>query len=142
LIYLAGVVACVLLAIGLIHFLWGLRIFWPLGDEQALARAAVGARGIVAMPPSYQSHLVALAMIIAAADALLLVELPSYLPGWLVLAVGSGCCFVFVARGVAGYVPVWARITPEQPFRMFDKRYYSPLCVALGTGFAVLVISG
>lgn len=141
-IYLSGALALILLAVGILHFLWGLRIFWPLGDEKALARAAVGARDVVAMPPSYQSHLVALALIVAAADALFLSGVESALPTWLVLLVGCGFCLVFVLRGVAGYVPAWARLTPEQPFRTLDKRYYSPLCLMLGAAFAALLISG
>lgn len=141
-IYLASLVATALLTVGLLHFAWAVRVYWPLGDEKALARAAVGTPGIVTMPPSYQSHLVAFCMVVAAADALFLAGVPGPIPGWLILAVGGGCCLVFLLRGAAGYSRVWARLTPEQPFRTFDKRYYSPLCLLLGAGFGVLLIAG
>ena len=143
--YLAGLIAVVLLVIGFVHFLWGLRIYWPGGDETALARKVVGAAGITAMPAPLQCHLVVLAMIIAAGDALLLGGTlgstfgPGSVPNWLIIAVGCGGGLVFLLRGVAGFVPAWARLTPEEPFRTLDRRYFAPLCLLLGAGFAALV---
>ena len=51
---------------------------------------------------------------------------------------GCGCAAVFAARGAVGYITVWARLTPEEPFRSYDRRYYAPLCLLLGAGFAAL----
>lgn len=68
--YVAGGVALVALLIALVHFLWGLRIFWPHRDETVLARTVVGGRGIVAMPSPLQCHLVALALILTAGIAI------------------------------------------------------------------------
>ena len=31
--------------------------------------------------------------------------------------------------------------TPEQPFATLDVRYYSPLCLAIGIGFAALTFT-
>ena len=45
---------------------------------------------------------------------------------------------VFLGRGIAGFTPTWRALTPEQPFATLDLRYYSPLCLAIGAGFAVL----
>ena len=54
---------------------------------------------------------------------------------------GLAVAFVFLARGIAGFTPAWRRLTPEQPFASLDVRYYSPLCLAIGSGFAALAIT-
>ena len=56
------------------------------------------------------------------------------------LAAPSAVALVFLGRGIAGFTPAWRRLTPEQPFATLDVRYYSPLCLAIGTGFAALAI--
>ena len=48
---------------------------------------------------------------------------------------------VFLGRGIAGFTPWWRRLAPEQPFARLDVRYYSPLCLLIGLGFAVLAIT-
>ena len=53
---------------------------------------------------------------------------------------GLAVALVFLGRGVAGFTPAWRRHTPEQPFATLDVRYYSPLCLAIGIGFAALTI--
>jgi hypothetical protein len=45
---------------------------------------------------------------------------------------------VFVGRGLAGYVPRWRALFCDEPFATRDKRFYSPLCIVLGLGHAVL----
>jgi hypothetical protein len=42
----------------------------------------------------------------------------------------------FVARGIAGYTPRWREYFYDQPFTTRDRRYYSPLCLLLGMGYA------
>ena len=139
--YIGGLVAVVLLVIGLIHLLWGSRIYWPCRDEKTLARTVVGVANVAAMPAPYQCHFATFAAFIAGVDALFLGRVlgPGVVAGWLILAIGCACCLVLLLRGVAGFAPVWARLTPEQPFRTLDKRYYAPLCLLLGAGFAVLI---
>ena len=39
---LSQATAFILLLIALLHFLWGINIYWPAKDEAALARAVVG----------------------------------------------------------------------------------------------------
>jgi hypothetical protein len=92
------------------------------------------------MPPPVQCHLVALAVAIAAGTAILLGGMPhqSVVPGWLILAVGCGYSAVFLLRGTASYTRIWQRLTPEEPFRTYDRRYYAPLCLLLGMGFVAL----
>ena len=64
----------------------------------------------------------------------------SALPLWLFQLAGAGFAFVLLARGIVGFLPFWAEVTPEEPFRTLDKRFYSPLCLALGLAVASLVV--
>ncbi len=128
--------ALVLLALAALHLLWALGIWWPVPDEKALVRAIAGFKGIDTMPSRHASLAVASALAVSAAVAYLLgcaegVPLP-------IAVAGGGCAAVFAARGAAGYTPAWARLTPEEPFRTNDRRYYSPLCLALGGAFLLL----
>jgi len=136
----AMLLALLLAVIAVVHALWGLRIWWPMADEQSLARTVVGSPGITRMPAPYLCHLVALALVGAAVVALQLggvTRLPA-VPGWFVQLVAVGFALVLLLRGVGGYFPSWSARTPEEPFRSYDRRYYSPLCIALGLGFAAL----
>ena len=47
---------------------------------------------------------------------------------------------IFVVRGVVGYVPVWRRTMSGEPFATLDVRYYSPLCLAIGVSFGILLL--
>ena len=47
---------------------------------------------------------------------------------------------LFLARGIAGYLPAWRQAHPEEPFRTNDLRVYSPLCLIVGVGFIVLAL--
>jgi hypothetical protein len=49
---------------------------------------------------------------------------------------------VFVGRGITGFTPAWRRLAPEMPFARLDMRYYSPLCLVIGAGFALLALQG
>lgn len=138
---LAGVLATLLSAVAALHALWGMRIWWPLGDEQKLARAVVGARNIEKMPSRISCFLVALALAFIALVTLQLgkVAAPIPLPDWALALAGLCSAGVFIVRGVAGFLPFWARLAPEEPFRSYDRKYYAPLCLILGTGLLVLM---
>lgn len=140
---LAVLIAVVLLVLAALHMVWGLRIWWPLDNERALARAVVGAKDIEKMPSSLACFLVTGALAAIALLALMLgglVSLP-VLPNWLLLLAGLGSAAVMVLRGLAGFAPFWARMAPEEPFRTYDRRYYSPLCLLLGSGLFALVFA-
>ena len=135
---IAAVVGIALLTIALAHLLWGFGIMWPIRDEQLLARTVVGLPGITRMPAKWMSLGVALFAFAACVIAFSVADpasggLPLTL---LALAAGLG----FLARGAVGYTVWWASRTPEEPFRTFDRRNYSPLCLALGVGFIILVL--
>ncbi|KIT16125.1 DUF3995 domain-containing protein [Jannaschia aquimarina] len=114
----------VLLDLAALHAAWAARIWLPLGDEAATARAVVGTPGIEKMPSP----------ILCGAIAALLALLAT-LPWWdffgLARAALLASGVVLALRGVAAYLPAWARITPEQPFRKLDRAAYGPICLAL-----------
>ncbi len=138
---IASLVAGVLIVIAVLHILWGLNIWWPIRSEAALAKAVVGAKGITKMPPPAASFAVAIALLAGAWWAL---ALGGVVTTWifsdsLVTLGGYALVAVFVLRGIAGYTAFWARQCPEQPFHRLDRLYYSPLCLLLGAGFALLL---
>lgn len=128
-------------ALALLHVHWGLGGIWPARDEASLARAVVGAPGIRKMPPAIACFTVAVLLGAAGVWPLFQAGLVSTpLPRWITTPAGMGLAFVFLARGVAGYLPAWRRMTPEQPFAALDRALYAPICLALGFGAAALLL--
>lgn len=133
---LAAIAAAI---IGALHLLWAFGIWWPVREERALARTVAGFKGIDAMPPRAASLAVAIATCGLALLAIVLARIvATSLPDWLVATAGIAASGILLARGAIGFTARWAAITPEQPFRRLDRRYYSPLCLALGAAFALL----
>ena len=52
------------------------------------------------------------------------------------LAVGA----LLLLRGAFGYSRWWAERMPVEPFHTANRKTYSPLAIALGAGFIILVI--
>ncbi|MBT2131387.1 DUF3995 domain-containing protein [Aliiroseovarius lamellibrachiae] len=127
-----------LLGAAAVHLIWALGLNWPIRDEALLAKAVVGAKGITRMPPRWASFLVFLALLVA-------VALVSAQANWIktpipdaVLNVGCwGMILVFTLRGLAGYLPVWRRQI-EPRFDHLNLRFYSPLCLFIALGTAML----
>ena len=133
-IVLAAILTLVLAAIAVLHAYWGFGGVWPGSDAADCARRVGGFRGVRAMPSPAACFAVAAAIAIAAL-------VPMFLLGRfgvLSALAGFAVAVVFLGRGVAGFTPAWRRYTPEQPFATLDVRYYSPLCLAIGIGFAAL----
>lgn len=129
--------------IAMLHASWGLGNHWPAGSAQALAKAAVGTRGVTRMPPPSQCFAVAAILAgVACWPLFALGLLAEAWPRWLTLVAGAGIAAVFFGRGVAGYISTWRRRFPEEPFATYDRRYYSPLCLALGAGYFGILIAG
>lgn len=140
---LSALLALVLLAVAAIHAYWGFGGVWPGRDAADCARRVVGARGIRQMPGPAPSFAVAVGLLVVMLVALSLggwIGLP--LPSGLISLVAVPPALVFLGRGIAGFTPAWRRLTPEQPFATLDVRYYSPLCVAIGAGIAILAVQG
>lgn len=140
---LATALAFVLLAVAALHAYWGLGGIWPGVDAASCARTVGGFPGATTMPGLGSCFTVAAALAIAALVALtaggaVATSLPSSLVNLATLA----AALVFLGRGLAGFTPAWRRLTPEQPFAALDVRFYSPLCLTIGIGFAILLVKG
>ncbi len=143
-----GVVAialsAILWALAALHLYWGGGGLWPEENETALARTVVGARGIREMPADTACYAVAFALFLAGwwpLSAFLGVP-PSPLPSELTVLAGYGLAAVFLARGVAAFVPAFRERFPEEPFATNDRRLYGPLCLLIGLAFAFLLSLG
>lgn len=139
---LSYITAVILFVIAALHFLWGVGVYWPVAGETELARAVVGAKGITRMPSFAACLFVTLALMAGIVIVLRLggVIAPTFIPLILFQIAGAGFAFVLLSRGVVGFLPFWAEITPEEPFRRLDRQFYSPLCIALGLAVAWLVL--
>jgi hypothetical protein len=136
---IAWCIFIVLTAIAAIHVAWGAGMRWPGRTEAELVTAVIGHRSD-RMPASNQCYLAALAIFIPGAIAMMLAGLvQTPLPPWLVLLAGAAAALVFAGRGIAGYVPAWRARHPREPFASLDRHYYSPLCLMLAAGLAVLL---
>ena len=135
---IAAFMFIVLLAVSFAHFLWSIGRTWPIRNEKLLAQTVVGFRDIERMPPKLASFAVFLATLTAGIIALALADHTG--GGFSLTLLGLPLAAIFLARGVIGYTPWWARKTPEPNFRLNDIRVYSPLCLFLGAGFLALVI--
>jgi Protein of unknown function (DUF3995) len=131
-----------LFAISALHLAWAFGSTFPCKDSDALVRAVVGrGGGGSAMPSGISSALVAAATFMAALwpqmmQGRILTSMPASLIGLgaVVLVI------VFLARGIIGLTPWFRRLLPEEPFRTLNRKYYSPLCIALGLCYLVLLI--
>ena len=131
----AGLVFVPLLAVALACFIWSLGVAWPLRDRALLARTVIGRPG--ARVPRLMSLMVALFVLGAGTFALALADPEA---GGLALTLcGAVLGALFLARGWAGYTAGWRRIFSEQPFATLDRKTYSPLALAIGAGFFLLV---
>jgi hypothetical protein len=139
----AAMLCLVLVALSALHGYWAVGGVWPGSDAASCARTVAGFKGVDRMPPPASSLAVALLLGAVAVLAVTLAGAPVPSPfAWLAPVAGAVAAIVFLARGMAGFTPAWRRLTPELPFARLDRRYYSPLCLAIGLGFAFLVLDG
>ena len=134
----AALLAIPLLAIAIAHLLWGVGVMWPIRDQKLLARTVVGFPGIERMPPRYMSLAVGLLVLAACVIGFSVADHDSGGAPLTLLALAVG--LVFLARGAVGYTAWWIARTPTEPFRRFDRKTYSPLCLILGAGFLLLAL--
>lgn len=131
----ALIVAAVLGALAILHLAWAIGFWVPIRDEGALARAVVGTRDVSRMPGAVPCALVAVALAFVA-------TLP-FTPGFPAQRpLLAAAALVFFVRGVLTYTAAWRRIRPAQPFSTLDRRFYGPLCLALGAGLGLLAVTG
>ena len=128
------VLSAVVFALSFLHFQWGRGITWPEKSEEALARAVVG-DGRRHMPPPIACIAVSAVLAFVALWPLCVAAGVTDLPVPQTSVTIGG---VFVGRGLAGFVPRWRELFSDEPFATRDRRYYSPLCIVLGLGYAAL----
>lgn len=122
----------VMLVVAALHLLWAIGYWLPIRDETALARAVVGAKGIEKMPGAVPCALVVVALLFAVWCL--------WWPQGVVRALAVGAIStVFLVRGAVAYTGFWRKLTPVEPFATLDRRYYAPLCLAIGFGFIAQV---
>lgn len=129
---IAFLLFAVVFALSWIHFQWSRGSHWPEESEEALARAVIG-DGRRRMPGRIACLALSFVLAMVALWPLSVLGHATDLQVRQVSMVISG---VFVARGIAGYTPRWRGYFYDQPFTTRDKRYYSPLCLMLGLGYA------
>ena len=140
--FIASLMGTVLIALAALHAYWGFGGFWPGTDALSLSRIVGGFRK-ASRPSAAACFMVALALGGAAMVAFALGGISlALLPPQLLLPASIVLTFVFLGRGAAGYTAAWRRITPMQPFARLDRQCYSPLCLAVGVGFLVLIVAG
>ncbi len=141
-IVLAFALSAILLLVTAAHVYWGIGGILPGKDQASCAHAVVGFEGVDEMPAPLSCFAVAACLGLATLWPLALEGVfASPFPKEGLAATALLFALVFLGRGVAGFTPAWRKLTPEQPFARLDVHYYSPLCLLLGAGFAILAIS-
>lgn len=140
---IAVALALLLIAVAGLHAYWGRGGLWPAASEEELIATVIGNAQARRMPSPGLCLLVALAIGVTAIWPLLLVQAPGMVGVQvLIRLVGLAILAVFLLRGVAGFLPAWRRLHPREPFASYDRRYYSPLCLLIAAGYAVLLLQG
>ncbi len=137
---IAWAIFVILCAIAILHLYWAFGGLWPGKDEKTLTQTVIGATGITHMPPKWLTVLVAILIFMAALFPLIWSGIiSSPVPDGLVRAAMWVLTFIFIARGIAGYLPFFHKSNAEQPFATLNRNYYSPLCIVIGCGYLGLI---
>ncbi|GHH73954.1 hypothetical protein GCM10018781_39670 [Kitasatospora indigofera] len=135
-------VAGALAATGALHAVWAATP-WPLRTREDFADAVVGV-GVEGLPSP--SACLAVAGALGAAAYLVGARagaLPAAGPRWARKAGSGTVAAVLLARGAGGLLLfAGGRIERTERFRRLDRRYYSPLCLALGAGAGLVAAAG
>ena len=135
--FVAALIFVVLLAVAIAHLMWAIGSPWPIRDPELLARTVIGKPGVTRVP-RFASLVVAILVLAAGVLAL---SLADHAAGGVGLTViGVVLAAVFLGRGAIGYTERWRTAFPVEPFATLDRKNYSPLCLALGAGYLLLVI--
>jgi hypothetical protein len=122
-----AVLTIVLMAIGLLHFIWAFSP-WPMKDAMTFTKT-IGGSDDGEMPPGPSTVLVGLALVGGAVLTLMVNEsVPAIGPDWPRLVGMYGLTVVLLARGLGGY---FMNSGAASEFQRLNTFLYSPLCVAL-----------
>lgn len=128
--------AAAFLAIGVLHFLWVIGIYWPAASEEDLARKAIpDAQGI----PRLMTALVA-ALLVAAAYVVLAAnwEALRFVPDRLYTVGVWGLVAVMALRGLVE--PFVSSKEGNELYSRLDRRAYAPFCVVLAVLGVVVAV--
>ena len=138
---LGALLAGILAIISGLHAYWGFGGLWPAASERELIDTVIGLGQLQSMPPLLPTLVIAAALMGAGVVALFASGIVSVGPRWLARLAGAAAALAFLWRGVAGYYfDQWAW-EPVEPFASLNLWFYSPLCLVIGAGFAVLAMS-
>ncbi len=132
---LAGLItATALVGLGVVHGVWARGIWWPIGDADRFRLTVMGPTA--RLPRPIESWVVA-GLLVAAATLVTISTLTDEI-GLLTLAT-SAAGVVLALRGIGGFI-LSTFIQRDGPFAHWDRRLYSPLCLALAAGVTTAVI--
>lgn len=135
--------------VAVLHVYWALGGLWPARTEAALARTVVGVKGLQKMPGTALTLVVSVLIAVAAGlplyftgllDLPISVSLPAIVIETAPAVVLGGLAVLFLGRGTLSYTGYFQKMEAEEPFVTLDRRYYAPLCLALGAGYACLAL--
>lgn len=134
----------VLAAISGLHAYWAFGGLWPAASTIELVKTVIGAPDWSQMPSRQITMTVAGLIFVAGFVALAagdVIPLVSRNAGarWIALIGAAVLALVFLGRGAAGYLIAkddWIR---AEPFATYDLFLYSPLCLAIGAAFVLLL---
>jgi len=138
---LSIIVFVLLTAIAALHAYWAFGGLWPATTEQGLVAMVIGAPEWSRMPSMLLTMMVAGLIFAAGIIALSAGGVFSLAPKWFI-RIGAGVlALVFIGRGLAGYSSAFASPEKTEPFATLNFWYYSPLCLAIGGAFVVLIFA-
>ncbi len=128
----------VLAIVAFTHGYWAFGGHWPASSRATLPQTVVGSKGLKQMPPFWLTMIVAVLILIAGLLPVSWVFFP-VLPNILWFAMMT-LAAIFWVRGIASYTPIFRKLQAEEPFATLDRKYFGPLCIALGLGFVILLV--
>ena len=135
--FVAALIFVVMLAVAIAHLMWAIGSPWPIRDPALLAKTVIGRPGVTRVP-RFASLVIAILVLAAGVLALSLADHDA--GRWWLTLIGVALAAIFLGRGALGYTEGWRARFSEEPFATLDRKNYSPLCLALGVGFLLLVI--
>jgi len=132
-----GALIGILLALGALHFYWGVGGRWPGHDDASLVSIVAGGQG------GRMYGFVACAAVAFALASAAAVVFARHSPvmsgafGWVVVAGYVVLMLVFALRGLAPYVTTIFDYARGTPFFDLNRLYYAPLCLIIAAGLAV-----
>ncbi len=132
----------ILVTTALLHTAWGFGMLWPGTSQQSLVNTVVGDPNIHSIPPLPITLAVAISIAAAGICALWGAHLVDIaLPLWMRKTSIIVLTLIFTIRGALTYIPKGPLSATVEPFYSLNQRYFSPLILAIGVGYAFILYS-